>query len=258
MLTRAGLVGAGTLAGSVLPSTSLALSRAAAPPDVGRKFFTDGRVMPFAGNTVICHLPQQGEGSEAFGALLDIYRAMPASRFTRKMAVLPPSSYHMTVIGGANDKDRRRPLWPAKVPLDASMAECNRFVGEQLRGVLLGEDAPPYKMTVDLTEPTASEGPLTLRLLPVDALTRDKLYRLRARLAEAMGIAIAVPDRYGFHITLGYDIAWLDAAEDAEFRQTFARWKREVVAKVPVIALGAPEYCTLDDMFHFSRQFYLK
>jgi hypothetical protein len=213
--------------------------------------------MPFAGNTIICHLPQQGEGAEAFRALLDIYRALPATGFARKMTALPPSSYHMTVMGGANDKDRRRPLWPADLPLDASMEACDRFVGDRLRDVALGEDGPPYRMVVDTAEPAAGEGPLTLRLLPADGATRAKLYRLRARLAQAMGIAVAVPDRYGFHVTLGYTIAWLDDAEDTEFRRIFARWKEHVIAKAPIVTFGAPEYCTLDDMFHFARQFYL-
>jgi hypothetical protein len=28
--------------------------------------------------------------------------------------------------------------------------------------------------------------------------------------------------------------------------------------RAPVITFGAPEYCLLDDMFHFARQFYLR
>src|SRR3546814_11281869 len=46
------------------------------PPDVGSKFYADGRVHPFPGNTVICHVPQQGEHSGCFNALLDIYRRL--------------------------------------------------------------------------------------------------------------------------------------------------------------------------------------
>lgn len=76
------------------------------PPDVGSKFDADGRVRPFAGNTVVCHLPQQGEHADAFEAMLDIYREAPSHPFMRKVALLPPSSYHMTVMGGANDTPR--------------------------------------------------------------------------------------------------------------------------------------------------------
>lgn len=248
--------GAGVLASAtVVPSA--AMRRGDRPRDVGRKFHADGRVMPFAGNTIVCHLPQQGQGSEAFAALLDVYRDLPRHRFASKMTALPPSSYHMTVIGGANDKDRRWPLWPAGVPLDATMAECNAIVAERLRTVRLGDAAGPYRMQVDMAEPAADELPLTLRLVPADAETRTRLGRARSALGEAMGIAVRQPDRYGFHITLGYTIDWLGAGENAAFRAALAGWTRDVAARAPVIALGAPEYCLLGDMFHFARQFYL-
>jgi hypothetical protein len=249
---------AGILAGTALtPGWARTQQRPARPHDVGRKFFADGRVMPFAGNTIICHLPQQGEGSAAFLALLDIYRQLPGLAFARKMTALPPSSYHMTVIGGANDKDRRRPLWPADVPLDAPMDACNRRLGERLRDFATGEDAAPYRMKVNLKEPAADEQPLTIRLLPADVETETKLLRLRRRLAERMGIGIASPDDYGYHITIGYSLDWLDERENRQFRAALAGWKQDIARRAPVIELGAPEYCLLDDMFHFARQFYL-
>jgi len=263
MSRRDWIAGAGIIAGTALtsamaPAWAKSAARPSKPHDVGRKFFADGRVMPFAGNTIICHLPQQGEGSEAFRAMLDIYRQLPAMPFARKMTALPHSSYHMTVIGGANDKDRRRPLWPAGVPLDASMQACNDFVGDTLRAVTLGDDAAPYRMKVNLAEPAADEEPLTIRLLPADADTATKLYRLRRRLAERMGIGIESPDDYGFHMTMGYAIDWLTTSENQAFRATLAEWKAELARRAPVITFGAPEYCLLDDMFHFARQFYLR
>lgn len=263
MSRRDWIAGAGVIAGTALTSSFTAAQAASAvraekPHDVGRKFFADGRVMPFAGNTIICHLPQQGEGSEGFRAMLDIYRRLPATPFARKMTALPPSSYHMTIIGGANDKDRRRPLWPAAVPLDASMEACNDLLGRRLRDFALGEDAAPYHMKVKMAEPAADEEPLTIRLIPADGETTTKLYRLRHRLAEQMGIGIGTPDDYGFHMTMGYSIDWLTAAENQVFRATLAEWKSELARRAPVITFGAPEYCLLDDMFHFARQFYLR
>lgn len=251
------MASAGLAAGAALVPDWAIAAAGRSPKDVGRKFFADGRVMPFAGNTIICHLPQQGDGSEPFRALLDLYRELPLHSFSRKMTALPPSSYHMTVIGGANDKDRRRPLWPQDVPLDASMADCNAYLADRLRAVRLGRDAGPYRMAVDMREPRAGEEPLTMRLVPADEDTKARLYAARAKLAQAMGIGIAVPDTYGFHITLGYAIDGLTTREDAEFRRTLRGWKDDITRRVPVITLGAPEYCLLDDMFHFSRQFYL-
>lgn len=227
------------------------------PPDVGRKFSADGRVLPFGGNTIICHLPQQGEGSEAFDALLDIYRVLPGEPWARKMAALPPSSYHMTIFGGANDKGRRYPLWPAGLPLDIPMEECDRILGERLRGFRLGPDAAPYRMRVDPAEPPQAETPLTVRLLPADADTETRLRHLRDRLSELTGIHEPGHDEYRFHITLGYLFAALTPEEDIAWRRSLIAWKTMLAGKAPVLTFGNPEYCLLNDMFAFKRQFYL-
>lgn len=227
------------------------------PRDVGRKFFADGRVKPFAGNTIVCHLPQQGEGSEPFNALLDFYREMPQHAFVRKLTLLPPSSYHMTIFGGANDQDRRLPVWPADLPLDMPIADCNRVLGERLRDFRLEESTPPYRMRVDLAEPSADEAPIVIRLLPVDDAERLRLSRLRDRLSKRLSVRAPNHDAYRFHITLAYQIQWLTPAEHAEFRRVLKGWHENLARRCPVIALGAPEYCYLKDMFAFERQFYL-
>ncbi len=255
---RSFLAGGTALLAGLSTAARAASPEEGTPPDVGRKFFADGRVMPFAGNTIICHLPQQGSDSAPFDALLDIYRALPTRSWARKVAVLPPSSYHTTIIGGANDKERRRPLWPADLPLDMPMAECDRILGERLRAFRLGSEAGPYRMRVNPAAPSAKEGPLTMRLLPFDEAEERKLRRLRDRLAIVLGIQDAGHDSYGFHITLAYQIAALTSAEDAAWRADLAQWKQQIIARAPVITLGAPEYCLLADMFAFKRQFYLE
>lgn len=256
MTTRRMLLqGFGLALAPALPRSAGAADRP--PPDVGRKFAADGRVMPFKGNTVLCHLPQQGADSEAFDALLDLYRRFPAESWTRKMTALPPSSYHMTVFGGANDRDRQRPRWPADLPPDLPMTECDRILGERLSAFRLGEDGPPYRMRVDPAAPDEDETPLTLRLLPADTATERRLRRLRDRLAAVLGIREPGHASYRFHITLGYLFATLSTDEDEAFRRTLVEWKTQVAQRVPTIRLGAPEFCLLDDMFAFKRQFYL-
>ncbi|MBC0855305.1 DUF1868 domain-containing protein [Pantoea stewartii] len=256
MTTRRRLL-KGTIATLGGLAASLAIGAEHRPNDVGRKFDADGRVLPFKGNTIICHLPQQGDGSEPFDALLDVYRELPGESWSRKVTALPPSSYHMTVFGGANDKARRYPLWPAGLPLDMPMDECDRVLAERLRTYKLGEDASPYHMRVNPEAPSARETPLTLRLLTADAETETRLRRLRDRLSEVTGIREPDHDRYQFHITLGYQVAPLTDDEDAAWRRSLANWKTMIAQRAPVITLGNPEYCLLNDMFAFKRQFYL-
>ncbi|TWB29799.1 DUF1868 domain-containing protein [Nitrospirillum bahiense] len=226
------------------------------PHDVGRKFWPDGRVKPFPGNTIVCHLPQQGENAEAFGTLLDIYREAPAHAFSHKITLLPPSSYHMTVFGGANDAERKPGLWPATIPLDAPIEECDRLLGDRLRAFTL-DCALPLRMMVDPAEPGANEGPLTMRLLPADAAEDRKLRRLRDRLSACLEIRAPDHDRYHFHITLAYQIDWLTVQEDQDYRSALRAWKTRLRQASPLILLGAPEYCVMTDMFAFNRQFFL-
>jgi hypothetical protein len=253
-LSRRALLAAGPLLG--LAGQVLAADRPAFPPDVGKKFDAEGRVMPFVGNTIICHLPQQGPGSEFFDGLLDIYRALPRQVFSGKITPLPPSSYHMTIFGGANDPYRQPGLWPADLPLDLPIAECGRILGERLKAFDL-ECALPIRMRIDRAEPPASERPLTIRLEPLDAAETIKLRRLRARLSKVLGIAIQEPDAYRFHVTLAYLWRWLTPDEDRAFRASLAGWRARLAKACPVLERGAPEYCLLDDMFAFKRQFYL-
>lgn len=232
------------------------VTRSSHPPDVGSKFYADGRVHRFPGNTVICHVPQQGEDSACFDALLDIYREAPAHPFVRKIALLPPSSYHMTIVGGANDKPRERKSWPADLPIDMSIARCTEILAGRLRAARL-ECRLPIKMKVDPSQDPTNGAPLTLRLLPADEAERSKLSNLRRAISDVTKIPISSPDTYRFHISLGYFVEWLTAAEQAAFARTFNRWAQQLALKSPVIALGAPEFCSFDDMFAFHRIMYL-
>jgi hypothetical protein len=224
------------------------------PADVGRKFFANGRVRPFAGNTIICHAPQQGDNAGYFNALLDIYRDAVVLPYAKKIALTPPSSYHVTIFGGANDQERRPGLWPKAVPLDAGMTACNAWVAQKLKALSL-DCALPLRFKIDLDPP--HEAPFVLRLLPVDAQEDAKLRRLIARLSATLGITPPGIDTYQFHTTLGYSLQWLDDNEDRDFQGRMTAWRGAINRQCPEIPFGAPEYCLLDDMYAFHRQFYL-
>ncbi|MDV6330061.1 DUF1868 domain-containing protein [Asticcacaulis sp. 201] len=248
------MAGAGAILGTGLASS---MAYAQAGTDVGRKFFADGRVRPFAGNTIVCHLPQQGEPSKPFHALLDIYRNAPTYPFSSKLAWLPPSSYHMTVFGGANDQGRGRAgQWPDDIKPDTPMDDCNRILGDRLRRFKL-DTVLPIRMRFDLDEPPADANALKLMLLPKDAAENARLRDLRNRLADCLKIHSPTHDAYGFHISLGYWLAGLTPQEQEALATSQRLWRHASAAAAPVIALGAPEFCLFKDMFAFERQFYL-
>ena len=226
------------------------------PPDVDSKFYADGRVHPFRGNTLVCHLAQQGPDAACFDALLDVYRDAPAHGFTRKLALLPPSSYHMTVFGGANDKPRLRQSWPADLPLDMPLERCTEILKDRLEAAKIS-CALPIRMRVDPIQDPQNGRPLTMDLLPFDDAETAKLATVRRAISEATKIPIVEPDTYKFHISVGYSIAWLTPDESAQLKKTFADWARHVRERAPIIPLGAPEFCTFDDMYAFHRLMFL-
>lgn len=226
------------------------------PPDVGRKFYADGRVKGFLGDTIISHVPQQDAGFEAFDALLGIYRDLPGHSFSRKLAILPPSSYHMTIFGGANDVERKPGLWPSDIPFDTPIHVCDAILAERLVGFEL-DCALPIRMRVNDAEPAAHPQPVLVDLLPVDAAEARKLRRLRDRLSDVLKIRQPDHDTYSYHISMAYQIDWFTPEEEADHVAARQRWRTELKRQVPVLNFGAPEYCTLNDMFAFRRRLFL-
>ena len=258
--TRRQLLGGVSLAltGASVQSAAGAALRAPGvrPPEVGRKFYADGRVRPFLGNTIICPVPQQDAGFEAFDALLDIYRDLPGHGFARKVTALPPSSYHMTVFGGADDQERKPGLWPRDVPLNVPIEVCDTMLAERLAGVQL-ECGLPIRMRVNDAEPAAHPEPILIDLSPVDEAEVQKLRRLRDRLADVLKIRQPDHDRYSFHISIAYQIDWFTDEEQADYVATRRHWREALKRRAPVFNFGSPEYCTLNDMFAFRRRLVL-
>ena len=252
-LGRRGFLTVMGAAGAVISAPAIARkSEGKFTSEVGRKLYADGRVHPFRGNTVICHIDQQGPNNNFFEALLDIYRQLPALRFAPKITALPPSSYHMTIFGGANHPERKPGLWPTSIPLDTPIEECTRILGERLEKAKLGSIAP-IRMCVDLSDPVERENPFTIRLLPIDDTENQRLRALRNKLSEILEIRSQSHDSYRFHVTLAYLIRTLDRSELREFQASYKAQHAEVARRCPVIEFGQPEYCSLEDMFHFKR-----
>jgi hypothetical protein len=225
--------------------------KAAAPPSVGRKFNSDGVVIPFRGNTILCHLPKAGGGAAFISELIDIQRRFADFQFGRKVSYTPPSSYHVTIFAGAADQKRKPGYWPTELPLSTPIDECNDFVAERLRTFSLDCELP-LRMKVDVSDAAADRLPLSFGLLPLDESENDKLRKLRDRLAECLGIRPRNQATYRFHITLGYAIEWLTVDEEAVFLDAHRRWRATLARHV--VELGAPEYCTHEDMLAFDRQ----
>lgn len=225
------------------------------PYDTLLKFNEDGTPKRFAGNTVICHLPEQ---SPVRDATVSLGKALRAASFAHKLGVLPNDSYHATILGGANDQDRKRYGWPADVPLDAPMNECNRIVSERMLKFTMQEPLP-LRFRVNAEKTLAAPKACGIHLLPFDSNEQIKLRKLRDRLSdEVFRYRASDHDAFGFHISLAYQLRTFSSAENTEYRATLGRHMCTFSSSVPSLELGIPEFCTFTDMYRFEVRTLLK
>ncbi|KAH6611563.1 hypothetical protein Trco_001583 [Trichoderma cornu-damae] len=218
------------------------------PRWIGQKFTPGGALLPFPGNTVICHLAQD---SPLFQALLGLYDSLKGQSFASLYALLPPTSWHMTVFEGISDKLRRPGMWPAGLPPGAPLEDCTAFVHSRLEEFDLGDDAP-FRMRIEGFEPLLDG--IALKVVPADGPEERRLRGLRDRISERLLTRHPGHEGYSFHISLSYMLRFLGEEDHRNISSYLEGWR----SKLPdTFELGAPEFCVFDDMFAFRRLFYL-
>lgn len=218
--------------------------------DTTLKFNSSGAPRPFAGNTVICHLPVQCAMRDA---MLAFHQELAAAPFRRKLGLTSTESYHMTVFSGANDLRRDLTGWPSYVPPEAPIEQCSRLVGERMDKARLAGKLP-LRVRVDQTATVGYPVAATLRLVPADDAEDRNIRSIRDQLAEVYGFRQKDHDTYGLHMTMSYQIAPFTAAEQTAYRAMLKKHTAAILAAQPVLELGMPEFCTFADMFRFDPQ----
>lgn len=218
--------------------------------DTQMKFNPDGTCRRFRGNTVICHLQPQGSVRNAVDNVrLDLAKAA----FASKVALLPTISYHMTVFPGANDQGREITGWPADLPINATIDECDRTIAERMRTFHLECDLP-LRMKVDTVKTVTNLRATTLRMTGANAIEEAKIRKVRDSLVDVFGFRDRNHDRYGFHITLAYQLAPFTPKEQEEHQAILRKHVPLIGAAAPWFEFGNPEFCTFPDMYRFDIQ----
>ena len=219
-------------------------------PDYGTllKFRPDGTPRPFAGNTVICHLPAQCAMRDA---MVTLREALSKLSLHTKLGLTSTESYHMTVFPGANDQNRSSYGWPSYVPLDAPIEVCDRMVGERMAKARLRYELP-IRLRVDEQATIQNSPACSLRLVAADAAAESNLRSLRDQLAEVYGFRLLDHATYKFHVTMAYQVASFTSEDLAAYQGLLQNYLPKITVSEPVIELGEPEYCTFPDMFRFE------
>lgn len=216
------------------------------PHDVGRKFNSDGTVRKFAGNTFIGHIEQQ---TDTFDALLDIYREFPRYGFASKIALTPPSSYHVTVFGGLNKEDQGTARWPKSLKADADIASVTEDWLRQLRRRRTTK-GPGFEFEFGVPALT-NDGAPHIPLHPANDATANRLRAVRDDLSSFTGIRDKDHDVYQYHMTFGYIFRVLSDAESQSLLEATRHWIETISAQSPRVRIPGTQFCSFRDMYAF-------
>ncbi len=215
---------------------------ASATHEVGRKFHADGSARQFAGNTIICFVAPESAIGQAASTFQAALRAQP---FGAKFALLPPSSFHMTVMELLCDQIRVRERWSAQLDLDLPLAESDSFFAQRVPGI-----PAPTGLIMHVSGLYYANN-LMLTLQPAESATAAALRTYRESIAAVTGVRFLDHAEYGFHMSLGYRLDQLDATEAAALTDVCATWTPQLQAAGTAIALPPPELTAFDDMTLF-------
>lgn len=218
------------------------------PPEVGlgEKFALDGTAQTFPGTTVICQLQNapRRTAEDFVDALVSIQQKFKSQPFSESFTYTPRESFHMTVAGLMLEKNRGHGTWPSKVSRTLPLKNAT----EMLRTDFARLKGP----TAIRIKPVALVAGTTLSVEPADHREGRRLRATRASILSNLDFPDHGESPYAFHITLGYRIRWLDA-ETARQVDAYARELFEgLVARFPVVELGAPEFCSFESMNLFT------
>ena len=222
------------------------------PKGVGSKFFPDGQVRAYPGNTVLCHVagipPLIERLDKLYGRLLD---AEVAQIYT----LLPPSSWHMTAFDGVCDGNRNGERWPGDLDREAPLLEINQTFEARLKAGRFGPGLS-FAMRVRRLRPLMNV--IAIELEPADEGEERAIRALRQRLAATLSFDRSATDTYTFHITLAYFIRFPDASEKARLESLMTEEIQDMAKSLDSFRVGPPEFCHFNDMFAFSRRLYLR
>lgn len=205
------------------------------------KFDDRGKVLPTPGLTTLCHIDP---ASPAFAALVEAQEMLKAGPHAEAFAFLPQNSFHMTVWDGVIDYRRSPGQWRAHLPTDTPLTEVETDFSDRFKSLDL-----PRHFIIRANE---LYGGFTVGVSGATADEEAKIRRARDLLAEAANLRRDNHDRYQLHITLAYQIRWLDrgAAEDVVALST--RSFERVADKLAHIDIGPVEFCRFETMHHFA------
>ena len=148
------------------------------PAVVGRKFNGDGTVRRFRGNTVISFVTPESPLGRCAGWARGVIEASAAAP---GLTLLPPSSYHVTVIRLICDEDREPTKWSSHLDLHCPLQDVDAFMTSAMASV-----DPPEPIEIQYHAMSALDV-VAIELEPASPAAAASLNSYRDVVAEATG-----------------------------------------------------------------------
>jgi hypothetical protein len=208
-------------------------------PHLGTRFDATGRFLPERGNTVVAHvLP----GSPTDRALRGLRDRLVAAPWAGHFAFTEPESYHMTVFEGVVETRPDPAAWPEGIGPQAGVDAATRAMTDRLAAF---SPPPAFRMRV------AGVTPFGLALTGASTPDEANARAWRDALSRALRLRTPTHDAYRFHTTLAYARSWVAPSDLPPITAAMDAVTREVQARLPVLDLGPPSFCTFADMNAF-------
>lgn len=207
----------------------------------GKKFSADGTPNKFRGNTIICDVPAE---SRLGACASELARRVSAMSFASSVALLPPSSYHMTIMSLLNEAKRNASSWSKFLGLEVPIEEGDLFLMSALAPVRF-----PAEIEMRYRGLHAN-GSLRIELAPATSVVAESLASFRDEVAVVSGVCRPDHDSYVFHVSVAYRLAALSPAECEEFLGVLQEFDRGMTA-TGIFQLAAPTLAFFSDMHNF-------
>ena len=211
--------------------------------DIGKKFDKEGNVLHYPGNTVVADIIP---GCSAYDVMSHLRQMVIDAGFADTLCLLPPDSYHMTLIRGLNDLIRVDTHWPAKLPKDTPMEQVDDYISAAIAKIGL-----PGPARMKFHKALAGSGCLIIQVVPADEEQAKILSEFRDKAANEIGLFLPKHDEYKFHISLGYRRIMPEGEDAVRFDELIAKMD-EYIADKPVFETEPPYMAYYSDMMEFS------
>ncbi len=210
---------------------------------IGKKFYEDGKIRRYPGNTVVARVRSD---SPAYSAMAALYGMVKEAQLDDHIILMPHDSYHMTVIRGVNDQVRTDAYWPESLPKDTPMEQMDNYISEAVGRVKM-----PARVQMKFDRIDFSTTCMKVLLLPDNEADAKALKEFRDGVAKEIGLALPGHDEYRFHITLGYTRI-IPEGENAVRMDRMIQKMDAFIAEQEPFEISDPYMAFYDDMLEFS------